>query len=92
VYGYLAEQEGATYRLVAQRKFRRKTRIRARTTLRYPAGSFDGSRRWMICMPEPAPDRYGRPTETERVCGAPEIAPEPGVTTPPVARAGGRRA
>ena len=69
VYAYVA-RGGEPWQLVAARKWARFTRRTATVTFTYPRGRLGRRDHWMVCTPEPTPDAFGKPTETERLCGA----------------------
>jgi hypothetical protein len=73
VRGYLARGDQGPWRLATARRFQRRRRYTSTVTLRFPRGTLRRGDPWMICLPERRPDAYGRPTETERRCGAAEI-------------------
>ena len=69
VFGYLTRGRTRPWRLVATRRWTLGRRgVTAR--LRYPRGRLGRRDHWLICVPEPVPDAFGRPSEIERRCGA----------------------
>jgi outer membrane protein assembly factor BamB len=73
VYAYLAHGRTEPWSLVAGRRWQRKGRRSVAVSFRYPRGRLGKGDHWMVCVPEPTPDAFGRPTEIERVCGQREI-------------------
>ena len=59
---------------MTSRRWQHRGRRSVAVTLRYPPGRLGKGDHWMLCLPEPEPDAFGRPTEIERVCGQREIA------------------
>jgi outer membrane protein assembly factor BamB len=76
VYAYLARGRSEPWRLVRSRRWQRTARRFVAVTIRYPRGRLGKGDHWMLCLPEPQPDAFGRPTEIERLCGQAEIPRE----------------
>jgi hypothetical protein len=75
VFAYLSRGAGQPYRLVARRRWQRVTRRYVATTLPFPAGSLrPRAHRYIVCVREPDPGAFGRPSRIDAACGAPEIA------------------
>jgi outer membrane protein assembly factor BamB len=77
VYLYLSRRAGEPLRLVARRRWQRATRRYVATTLPFPRGALRSrSARFAVCVREPDPGAFGRPSPIDALCGRPEIPRE----------------